>query len=100
MFAQRLALAIAVTGLAPVLIRIALLPLMPVPAAVRDEFCYIFAPKTFLLRRMANPTPKMWVHFEPFHILSEPTYSWIFPVGQGLRSLSANLFSGIFGGVW
>src|SRR5579863_4001281 len=94
-FARRKALAIGAIGLLPIVARIALLPVFPIPLpAVHDEFSYIFAAKTFLLGRVANPTPPLWVHFEPFHILSTPTYTSIFPVGQGLLLAAGQLLFG------
>ena len=85
-------------GLLPMLLRLALLPIFPIPVpAVHDEFSYLFAAKTFLLGRLANPTPPMWIHLQTFHILSTPTYTSIFPVGQGLLLAAGKL---LFGNYW
>lgn len=97
-FARRQAVAIVAVGLLPIFARLALLPIFPIPVpAVHDEFSYLFAAKTFLLGRLANPTPPMWIHLEPFHILSTPTYTSIFPVGQGLLLAAGQL---LFGNYW
>lgn len=97
-FARRRALGIVVMGLLPILLRLALLPILPIPVpAVHDEFSYLFAAKTFLLARMANPTPPMWINLQPFHILTTPTYTSIFPVGMGLLLAAGQL---VFGHYW
>ncbi len=96
-FARKKALVILLAGLAPMAGRLALLPVFPIPVpAVHDEFSYILAAKTFLLGRLANPTLPMWMHFEPFHTLSTPTYSSIFSAGQGLL-LAIGWYWGISG---
>src|SRR5579859_5373399 len=91
-FARRRGLAIVIVTLAPIAIRLALLPVLPVPVpAVHDEFSYLFAAKTFLLGRLANPMPPMAVHFQTFHILNGPTFTSIFPIGQGLLLAAGKL---------
>jgi hypothetical protein len=97
-FARKRALAMVTMGMLPVLARLALLPIYPIPVpAVHDEFSYLFAAKTFLLGRLANPTPPLWIHFQTFHILDTPTYTSIFPIGQGLLLAAGQL---LFGNYW
>jgi len=84
-FARRQRLACVVGGLAPVLLRILLLPLFPVPQAqIHDEFSLLLGADTFAHGRVTNPSPTNREHFETFHTLVEPTYMSIYPPAQAL----------------
>ena len=78
-------LAIVTVGLSAPLLRLALLPLFPIPLPfVHDDFSLLLAADTFAHGRLANPTPAMWTHFETFHVTMQPTYVSMYFPGWGL----------------
>ncbi|WP_263353644.1 hypothetical protein [Acidicapsa acidisoli] len=96
--ARRQGLAVVVVGLAALLLRLAILPLCPIPVPfVPDDFSFLLAGDTFLHGRLTNPTPAMWIHFETIHITMQPTYMSMYFPAQGLVLAAGKL---LFGHPW
>lgn len=78
-------LSVIVVGLAALLLRLATLPLNPIPHPfVHDDFSFLLAAHTFASGRLTNPTPTMWTHFETVHETMRPTYMSMYFPAQGL----------------
>jgi hypothetical protein len=91
----------AIFAALPVALRLALLPHHPVPSPdIYDEFSHLFVADTLRHYRLANPTHPMHRFFETFFISQVPTYSSIYPIGQGIvLALAWNLFGLPWAGV-
>jgi hypothetical protein len=69
----------------PILLRLALLPRHPVPVPqTSDDFSFLLLADTLAHFRLANPVHPMRRFFETVFVLQEPSYSSIYPLGQGI----------------
>jgi hypothetical protein len=95
----RLAIA-SLAGLV-LLLRLALLGTSPAPTpSGADDFSYIVLGDTLRHFRMANATHPFHQFFEAVFVLQQPTYSSIYPLGQGLvLALGRILFGSFWAGV-
>jgi hypothetical protein len=80
----------------PVALRLALLPHHPVPTPdIYDEFSHLLVADTLRHFRLANPQHPLHQFFETFFVLQQPTYSSIYPLGQGLAMALGSMIFGI-----
>jgi hypothetical protein len=69
----------------PIGLRLALLPHCPVPVpSGSDDFAYLLLADTLRHSRLANAPHALPQFFEQVFVLQRPTYSSIYPLGQGL----------------
>lgn len=85
-------------GALAVVLRLGLFASSPVPQpSGADDFSYLLLADTLGHFRMANPTHQLYQFFESVFVLQQPTYSSIFPMGQGFALAIGHLF---FGSSW
>jgi hypothetical protein len=103
--AQRLARSMAwsmiLLAVLPVVLRLCLLPHHPIPTPnIYDEFSHLLEADTLRHFRLANTPHPLHRFFETFFVLQQPTYSSIYPPGQGLSlAIGWTLFGHPWAGV-
>jgi hypothetical protein len=84
-----------VLALGFVALRLALVPLLPVPVpVVTDEFSHLLLADTLLHGRVANPVHPFWPHFESIHILMRPHYVSAYFPGHAVWLAAGRLLTG------
>jgi hypothetical protein len=93
--ARRKSLSVLVVGLTAFFLRLALLPLCPVPLPyLPDDFSFLLAADTFASGRLTNPTPAMWINLESIHVTMKPTYMSMYFPAQGLVLAAGKVLTG------
>src|SRR5581483_3477862 len=83
--AQRTGLCMLFLAALPIALRLMLLPHCPIPTpSGSDDFSYLLLADTLRHFRLANPPHSMTQFFEQIFVLQQPTYSSMYPLGQGL----------------
>lgn len=95
-FAHRTIPCMLLLALLPVALRLALLRQSPVPMpAGADDFSYLLLGDTLAHFRLSNPPHPFPQFFEAVFVLQQPTYSSIFPLGQGIVLALGDLLFGL-----
>ena len=94
--AERMAWSMAILAALPVALRMLLLAHHPVPSPdIFDEFGHLLVGDTLRHFRLANPAHPLPQFFETMFVLQAPSYSSIYPIGQGIALAAGRLIFGL-----
>ena len=94
--AQKTAWCMVLLAVLPVALRLLLLPHHRVPLPdIYDEFGHLLVADTLRHWRLSNPAHPMHQFFETCFTLQQPTYSSIYPIGQGLMLAGGRAIFGL-----
>lgn len=94
--AEKTSLCMVLLAVLPVALRLLLLPHHGVPLPdIYDEFGHLFVADTLRHWRLSNPAHPLHQFFETFFTLQQPTYSSIYPIGQGLMLVIGSVLFGL-----
>jgi hypothetical protein len=84
-FSVKTRVCMLVLAIIPAGLRLILITHHPIPTPdIYDEFGHLLVADTLRHFRLANPPHALHQFFETFFVLQAPTYSSIYPIGQGL----------------
>jgi tetratricopeptide (TPR) repeat protein len=90
---RRWTLSLVAIAVVPLAIRLALLPIHPIPQPkIADEFGYLLVADTFANGRVTNPTPSMWEHFVTQYVFFQPSYTSKYPIAESAFMATAQMF--------
>src|ERR1700743_21723 len=82
---ERTVVCMALLAALPIVLRLGLLANHPVPIpTVADDFSYLLLGDTLAHLRLANAAHPLHRFFEAVFVVQEPSYSSIYPLGQGM----------------
>ncbi len=80
----------------PILLRLLLIPVYGSPAPfISDEYAYLLQADTFASGRWTNPSPPLPEHFTSIYVLTQPTYTAEYQIGQGLVLAFGQVITGL-----
>lgn len=84
-YSRRKYLSIAIIALAPAVLRVALLPVIPYPIPfVADEMSHLLIADTVASGRLTNPPHPLSGHFESTYVVQKRVYASVYPPAHGI----------------